>query len=157
MKVLIVDDDQDCLNDIYDALIPLNYTLIKEISPIEALNKFKSDNFDVVITDIRMPQMNGIELLKNIKKINKEARVIIITGYGDLDTAVQAINNHAYAFFGKPINFEELVEVLRKIDDEIKLNIKIDYNKLSEEYINLKKSYNEMLDLLKSLQGDKIK
>ncbi len=155
MRVLIVDDDRDCLDDIYDALRPLNYEFIKELSPVNALKIFEQSKFDIVITDIRMPEMTGIELLKKIKFINSETRVIIITGYGDMETAVQSINNHAYAFFGKPINFEELVVTLRDIEKEINSGVQINYNKLSQEYVNLKKSYDDLLDLVKSLEGEK--
>jgi len=156
MDVLIIDDDKDCLNDIADALDPLNYTCIKELSPLAAIEKYKKNKFDVVITDIKMPEMNGIEVLRNIKNIDKNARVIIITGYGDLDTAVQAINNHAYAFFGKPIDFKELVETLRIIEEELNKDddLNIDYKKLSDEYKELKKSYDDLLDVVKSFQED---
>ena len=78
-----------------------------------------------------MPEMNGIDLLKKIKEIDSSSRVIIITAYGDLETAKEAINNKAYAFFGKPINFEELISILRDIEKEISnnYNVFVDYEK----------------------------
>jgi DNA-binding NtrC family response regulator len=106
-----------------------------------------------------MPEMNGIEVLKTIRSIDKKARVIIITGFGDLETAVKAINNHAYAFFGKPIDFKELVETLRVIEEEIKdgIDSNIDYKRLSDEYKELKHSYDNLLDVIKKFEEGKNK
>lgn len=154
MRILIIDDDKDCLEDIATALEPSNYDCNTEISAIKAIKRYKEEHFDVVITDIKMPEMNGIEVLKKIKSIDNEARVIIITGYGDLETAVAAINNHAYAFFGKPINFNDLIKSLRNIEFEIKSNkkIEVDYNHLKEEYKKMKNTYNDLLTLVNNLK-----
>lgn len=61
---------------------------------------------------MRMPRMTGIQVLRVIRQIDPEARVIIMTGYGDAETAIAAVNNGAYAFFGKPVDIAELIEVL---------------------------------------------
>lgn len=157
MKILLVDDDKDCLNDIAEALEPSNYICKKQSSPVEAFRLYKKKKFDVVITDIRMPEMTGIELLKKIKSVNKKARIIIITGFGDLETAVEAINNHAYAFFGKPIDFKDLVETLRDIEKEIDGSYieDVNYNRLEEEFQSLKSAYDDLIDVVKNLNHDR--
>ena len=107
MKILIVDDEETCLDDVGAALLPTGYACLKSNSSKKALKMVKTDaSIDVVITDVRMPEMDGIELLKAIKKERPSVEVIVMTAYGDLKTAIASINNRAYAFFAKPVNFQ---------------------------------------------------
>lgn len=150
MKLLIVDDDSDVLNDVAAAIKPSGYIYDTATNPLKALEMYKQQHFDVVITDVRMPEMSGLELLKRIRKMDPEAKVIIITAFGDLDTAVSAINNHAYSFFGKPVNFAELIAVLRQIENEehgMKPGKKDDAQ-LKEEYKKLKIAYEALIKIL---------
>jgi len=153
MVVLLVDDEKTCLLDVSESLTPTGWDIIATTSPLEAFEIYKSNKIDVVISDIRMPEMNGIQLLKLIKDYDKNSRVIIITAYGDLDTAKNAINNHAYAFFGKPINFSDLISTLQVIEKEISENneLSVDFVKLKEEHTNLKSAYKDLLKLIKDI------
>ncbi len=153
MRILVVDDEVDCLDDVQTALVPTGYTVETLTNPITALEKYKSGDYDVVISDIRMPEMDGIELLKRIREFDSEARVIIMTAYGDLNTAVSAINNKAYSFFGKPINFQDLVSTLRQIESELVKKQKIDVEQLKSEYDNLKNAYSELMNFVESMKG----
>ncbi|HOV12952.1 MAG TPA: response regulator [Spirochaetota bacterium] len=154
MNVLLVDDEKDCLDDILMALEPTGYKCSATTSPLEAIEIYKKEKQDVVISDVRMPEMNGIDLLKNIRIYDSNARVIIITAYGDLDTAKSAINNRAYAFFGKPINFSELILTLRNLEKElaIKNNLNSDYNNLQSEHEKLKVAYEELLNVITTIK-----
>lgn len=156
MRLLIVDDDKDVLSDVANALEPSGYQCFKTVSPLEALAMYKQERFDVVISDVRMPEMNGIELLKEIKTYDPKAAVIIITAFGDLDTAIASINNHAYAFFGKPINFSELIATLRQIENEVKEapHIPQDLTHLENENKKLKIAY-EALTRVLTMMDDK--
>ena len=151
MRVLIVDDEKEVLDDLIRALKPAQYELKAEQNPVLALEAYQNEKFDVVISDIRMPEMNGIELLKRLRQFDKNARVIIITAYGDLETAKAAINNHAFAFFGKPINFNELMELLESVQKEINgtQEQKTDYIQLKEEFDKLKQTYEALLKYAK--------
>ena len=150
MKLLIVDDDSDVLNDVAAAIKPSGYLYDTTTNPLKALEMYKQQHFDVVITDVRMPGMSGLELLRKIHEIDSEAKVIIITAFGDLDTAVSAINNHAYSFFGKPVNFAELISVLRQIENEGREpeNKNEDVTKIKEEYKKLKIAYEALIKIL---------
>ncbi|MCL6561233.1 MAG: response regulator, partial [Firmicutes bacterium] len=88
--------------------------------PEEAVEAYYQNPYDVVITDMKMPGLNGIQVLKMVRSVNREAKVIIITAYGNMETAVAAVKNGAYAFFGKPVDFAELMATLEKIEKEIK-------------------------------------
>lgn len=151
MRLLIVDDDKDALADITGALAPTSYELVYTTDPFEAYNQYTKNKFDAVITDQRMPGMTGLELLKKIKEYNIDAKVILITAYGDLNTAVAAINKHVYAFFGKPVNFSELIQTLRTIEKENSENplTQADYVKLKDENDKLKQAYQELLNYVK--------
>lgn len=150
MNLLLVDDEKDCLEDIITALEPTGYSFFSTTSPLEAIEIYKKNHIDVVVSDVRMPEMSGIELLRNIRSFSPSARVIIITAFGDLETAKSAINNRAYAFFGKPINFSELILTLRSVEKEIaaKGDIEVDYDKLQDEHKKLKTAYEELLNVI---------
>jgi DNA-binding NtrC family response regulator len=157
MTILLVDDEKDCLDDIVDALEPTGYVCKSTVNPLKAIEIYKDEKTDVVISDIRMPEMNGIELLKKIRDFDPQARVIIVTAYGDLETARAAINNRAYAFFGKPIDFQELIMTLRTIENEIdsKNKVEVDYENLKDEHTKLKSAYDELMKVIKSLETEK--
>lgn len=106
MNILLIDDDSDCLEDLVSALEPAGHRCDKYTHPVKALEMYGGSTYDVVITDMKMPVMNGIEVLKKVREINPEARVIINTGYGDVETAILAVNHRAFAFFGKPIDLK---------------------------------------------------
>ena len=89
LNILIVDDDNDSLNAMQFALYQLGHVLKLSKDPEEALELYKKEDFDIVVTDMRMPKMNGIELLIAVRNHNTNARLIIVTAYGDLDTANQ--------------------------------------------------------------------
>ncbi len=156
MKLLIVDDDEDILSDISDAFKISGFLCYTTPNPMNAIEIYKKENFDVVITDIRMPGMSGIELLKQIRSYDNRAKIIIITAYGDLETAISAINNRAYAFFGKPIDFSELIKTLRNIENENNMipDITEDYQKLRDENDKLRETYEGLLKMLNSIKNN---
>jgi DNA-binding NtrC family response regulator len=154
MKVLVVDDDGNTLNETVSALDLSGYEVSGLSHAVEAFELYKSGKFDVVITDYHMPEMTGLDLLKKIKEFNQDSFIIIITGYAELETAVEAVNNHAYAFFVKPVNLSELIRVLKSIEEKInKGNAKTDdINALVTENIKLKNEYNKLLNMVNGLR-----
>ena len=152
MNILLIDDDPGSLDCLQSALELYGYNCKAFTLPVEAVEEYQKNAYDVVITDMRMPLMNGIQVLKKIRSINGEAKVIIITAYGDVETAVSAVNNHACAFFGKPLNFVELIETLKKIEHEredCKLT-REEYDKLTSEHAKLKKAFEDLQKLIKA-------
>ena len=152
LKLLLIDDDADCLDGLSTALEPAGHTCQKFTVPVEAIKSYRQNQYDVVITDMKMPGMNGIQVLKEIRSLDPVARVIIVTGFGDVETAIAAVNNRAYAFFGKPINIDDLMDTLEKIEGEIRgqEKVKTDHARLALEYARLKQVYEELLGLLKN-------
>jgi DNA-binding NtrC family response regulator len=150
MRILIVDDEKDCLDDIAQMLELSDFKVNTTTSPIEALQIYEKFRFDCVLTDMRMPEMNGLELLKKIKSYDPKANVIILTAYGDLETAIEAINSKVYAFFSKPVDFKELVLTLRQIENEIdKEKLKeIDFDQLKKLNEILKSEYSKLLRIV---------
>jgi len=146
MTILIVDDEQEILDNMYSMLKPSGYDCNTTVNPIEALALYQKNKYDLVITDIKMPGMNGIDLLKNIKEFDPVAKVIVITAYGDLETAISAINYQAFYFFSKPLNFKELITVLRNIENKI-----VGEQTGNKDYLSIKKENEELKKISENL------
>ncbi|AEG61335.1 response regulator [Desulforamulus ruminis] len=151
MRLMLVDDDRGCLEGLASAMEPSGHRLELFMSPGQAVDHYSGGDYDVVITDIKMPELDGIQLLKKIKTLDDDARVIVMTGYADLETAVAALNNGAYAFLYKPVNIAELLETIEKISAEIENRERMEKERDDEtiEYTKLKKFYADLLQLLK--------
>ena len=116
-EIILVDDDKYSLETLSKLLTEDGYKVVGCLNGKEALEKMKNKKYDIIITDLRMPEMGGIELLKNIKKINPEISVIIITAFGEVDTYLEAIDSGAFDYINKPINYEVLLKLLRTISN----------------------------------------
>ncbi len=160
MKILLVDDDVECLNSLYLALNTFGFNnILKTDNPFEALEFINEDmEISLVITDIRMPELDGIDILKHVKALNKDIGVIVISAYGDTSNLIQCINNRAYAFFNKPLKIHEVVKKIKEFKDELdkkkedereKIEYSISSEILFNEYNNLKEAYLELLEYLK--------
>jgi two-component system response regulator AtoC len=108
MKMLIVDDEIEICNIFYDFFTPKGHEVIKATSGEGALEKVKTEKPDLVFLDIRMPKMDGIEALKQIKTIDKSMTVIMVTVLTDEETAKKAIKLGAYDYVTKPLSFDYL-------------------------------------------------
>ncbi len=111
-NILIVDDDESLREVLVDAVTNLGHQAIAACDGVEALDKFRESSFDIVLTDLKMPQMDGLRLLEEIKKLKYDAVVIMITAFPTVDSAVQAIKLGAYDYITKPFKIEELEVVL---------------------------------------------
>ena len=107
-NILIVDDEQDILEVLPDVVKKWGYNPIIAKDGTEGLQKYKEYPIDVVITDMKMPEMDGLKLLKEIISLDKHAMVILLTGYPSLDSAIRAMREGAYDYLVKPVNMEEL-------------------------------------------------
>jgi len=107
-NILIVDDEEDILETIPEVLRKWGHNPIIAKNGVEALRKFREYPVDFVITDMKMPEMDGLALLEKIQKLEKHALVILLTGYPSLDSAVTAMRNGAYDYLVKPVNLDEL-------------------------------------------------
>lgn len=113
-KRLLVVDDQPEITQHIKALIEkkTRYQVETSNHPIQALEKLREGGFNLVISDINMPEMSGIELLKSIKNIDMNLEVILLTGFSSYDTALEALQHRAYDYIEKPVNSQKLLHVI---------------------------------------------
>ncbi|MCP4673518.1 MAG: response regulator [Desulfobacula sp.] len=118
-KILLVDDEQDLRDVLEISLLDFGYNVFTAENGKQALEIFKKENPIIVLTDIKMPEMGGIELLRKIKNINPDTEVIIITGHGDTDLAIKSLKYEAIDFITKPISNDALEIALKRANDKI--------------------------------------
>ncbi|MFH1349436.1 MAG: response regulator [Pseudomonadota bacterium] len=119
-KILVIDDEKPTLNMFQLFLGAYGYTVLTAEDGEDGLAIFKKERPPIVITDIKMPGMDGLEVLKRIKEIDPDAEVIVITGHGDMDLAVQALNLQATDFINKPIQRSALDSALKRVNERLK-------------------------------------
>ena len=122
-RILIVDDEQGIRDLLVSEFSKLGYEVFFSVNGEEALTKLQSEKVDVVITDMKMPKVDGLELLKFIKEKSPETEVIIITGYATVENALDAMRNGAYDFIQKPFNIDELAALVEKALEKTELKI----------------------------------
>jgi PAS domain S-box-containing protein len=133
-KILLIDDEPDILRVLGISLKADGYDVIPALNGAEGLEAFAKEKPSIVITDIKMPGMDGIEVLEKIKELDPDTEVIIITGHGDIDNAIESLKYGASDFINKPIRDEALSIALARAKE--KLDIK---RKLKEYTTDLEK------------------
>lgn len=113
-NVLIIDDDITFNLMLKTFLEKNNFTVTQSPSGKEALKEIRNKVFDVILVDLRLPDYNGVDLLKKIKEINGNSLILLMTSYADIKTAVSAIKAGAYDYITKPLDPEELLDTLYK-------------------------------------------
>ena len=108
MKILVVDDEEIMLKFACDALKSQGYQVAGALSAQDALKKVQEEKYDFILTDIKMPEMDGVELIKAVHKINPTMGALFMTGYASLDTAKEAIQEGAYDYILKPFDLHEI-------------------------------------------------
>ncbi|NGX62932.1 MAG: Nitrogen regulation protein NR(I), partial [Candidatus Anoxychlamydiales bacterium] len=116
-KVLIVDDDSLIRNFLKDSLKKLKKDVDIAINGEVAIEKIQKDNFDLIITDMKMPKKNGIDVLKIAKQKNPNVIVIIISAFAKIQNATQALNLGAFTYLIKPFSFDTIDAVIKKAEE----------------------------------------
>jgi two-component system, NtrC family, response regulator PilR len=114
-KVLVVDDERSILLLLKEALTQWGYQVTVASAASDALGLLKSELFDALITDIRMPDMSGLELLREVKKQDESIEVVMMTGYPTIASAVQALKEGAYDYLSKPLILDELRHLMSRM------------------------------------------
>jgi len=117
-KILIVDDDPLILESLKDTLEIEGFEPFLSSKVYEGIEIIKKEKIDLVITDIKMPEVSGIEFLRMIREISLDIPVIIITGFASLDTAIEAIREGAYDYIIKPFEVEKLIAIIKRALNE---------------------------------------
>lgn len=113
IKLLIVDDEEKFLDSIAQRLEMRDFEVTKATNGADAINYAKNKKFDLALLDLKMPGMDGKEVLEILKREHKFIEVIMLTGHGSLESAVECTKLGAFGYLPKPYEFEKLIEVLK--------------------------------------------
>ena len=114
-KILVVDDEPSILRLLQEALTQWGYSVKCASSGTEAVDAVRGEMFDAVITDIRMPEMSGLELLKEVKRQDESIEIVMMTGYPTIASAVEALKEGAYDYLSKPLILDELRHLMARM------------------------------------------
>lgn len=133
IKLLIVDDEVQFLNALAQRLEIRGFHVTKATNGAEALQAARSDKFDLALLDLKMPGLDGKEVLQLLKKEHKHLEVIILTGHGSLDSAAECTKLGAFGYLPKPYELENLIKVLKEAYEErLKKKFQLDQGKMEE-------------------------
>lgn len=135
-KILVIDDESSIRNTLKEILEYEKYEVAVAEDAEEALEQLESGPFDVILCDVKMPKMDGIELLAKIREIDPDVAVVMISGHGTIDTAVEAIKKGAYDFIAKPLDLNRMLITIRNAMDKTQLTTetKVLKRKVSKTY-----------------------
>jgi DNA-binding NtrC family response regulator len=158
--VLVVDDDPSMRMALSESLLSCGYDVENAVDGADALRKFSKGKYDLVITDMRMPKVGGMEVLHGVKKISPETHVIVITAYGTVNTAVSAMKEGASDFIMKPFSLEDLESVVKNVfssngESQGESKAKEETPSSFKEIITCDKKMISLLELLKCVSKSK--
>ena len=140
IKILIIDDEKAVADILKDFLSHKERSVDVCYSGLSGIQSIQKNSYDLLIVDLVMPKVGGLDILRYARKINPDALVIIITGHASLETAVMAIKEGAYDYIRKPCKLEEIRIVVENAIDKIKL-----YRENRELIKKLQDAYNELM------------
>jgi DNA-binding NtrC family response regulator len=150
MKILVVDDEAPVREMLRKGLVQMGgFSVETAPNGPEAIEKIETEIFDLVLTDLKMPGMNGIELLKRIKGIRPEVIVVLMTAYGSIETAVEAMKLGADDYVAKPIDFNDLLIRISKAEKE---SLLIKENRLLRMEVRKKFEFDKIIGKSKGMQ-----
>ena len=112
--ILVVDDDSSVRGYLSSLLCKSGFSTIVCAGATEAISKLEEHPIALILSDIKMPEVSGIDLLEQIQRFNAEIPVILMTGYGDLELAIEVVNKGAFSFLTKPFNQEYLMTLVQR-------------------------------------------
>jgi len=150
IKILIVDDDKVIADILKDLISDKERSVDVCYDGLASVESIQKNPYDLIIADLVMPRVGGLDVLKYAKRINPDVIVIIITGYASLETAIMAIKEGAYDYIRKPCKLEEMKIVVENAIDKIKLN-----RKNRELVKELHDAYHELMVVKEEKDEDK--
>ncbi|MBI3090124.1 MAG: sigma-54-dependent Fis family transcriptional regulator [Candidatus Tectomicrobia bacterium] len=160
-KLLIVDDDQDMGQLLADFLAKQNFDVVFTTNPMEAIEEVREEDFDLVITDLRMDGATGMDVLRQVKRIKPSTSVIIITAFGSVESAVEAIQEGAFFYISKPFKMREILITVnmalekRRLEQENTLLRQEVHRKYHfDQIIGKSKPMLEIFELIKTLSNN---
>ena len=132
-RILVTDDEEMIRDLLSETFQKKGYTVQTTANGREALQRIKEDRWDLLVTDLRLPDISGMEILSRVKKKNPELGIIMITAYGSIKNAVKAMKQGAFDYITKPFNLDEMELVVKKffeyknlIDENLYLRSELD-------------------------------
>jgi DNA-binding NtrC family response regulator len=135
ISILIVDDEASVRDSLYSWFIEDGYIVEVAENAKKALSTLETRNFDIVLADIKMPGMDGLEMQRRIKTLNKNSIVIIMTAFASVDTAVRALKDGAFDYITKPFDPDDLSHLIRNATKQI--NLQAENEVLKEKFTSL--------------------
>jgi DNA-binding response OmpR family regulator len=155
-KILIVDDDDELRSNLKVVLEDVGYDINTAQSGEEALTMAEKDHFDVVILDLIMPDTRGMEVLEELRKIAPRTKVVMITAFASIDTAIEAIKKGASGYLPKPFKTNELIMTVKKSLEEARFTMSSEQVDLDEIFAslmhNIRRDTLKLLDLHKRMR-----
>ena len=151
-RILFIDDDKAGREVALFNLRGAGYEVTAASDGQEGLSLFSPETFDVVITDVKMPGLSGIEVLRRIKKQAPEIPVLVITAFGNVETAVEAMKEGAYDFIGKPFHRDQLLLSVgkalerRRLTEEVR-DLRIRISGVAREIVRTSEAMNRVLEI----------
>lgn len=135
-KILFVDDDRDILAMVDQFLTRCGFHVTTQPSGLKAIEMVRKEHYPIVFSDLIMPEISGMDLLQQIKKISPETEVIIVSGFGTIESAIQAMKLGSYDFLQKPINFDRFKILIERIIEkqDLKEENQLIRSRLKERY-----------------------
>ena len=146
-KVLIVDDDAHLRETLHDLLEMEGYEVYEASSGAEAMSMVASDFYHIILMDFNLTDKTGIEVIKDIRKLNKDSQILMMTAHASLDTAVKAIQESVYDFLIKPVDFNYLKNAIRRAEDKLRLEQE------NQRLLNVLQEQNKELDRLNNMKS----
>jgi two-component system, NtrC family, nitrogen regulation response regulator NtrX len=143
-KILVIDDERSIRNTLKDILEYEKYEVDLAEDGIKALDKVKTAEYDIILCDIKMPGMDGIEVLEKLTDITPDTPVVMISGHGNIDTAVESIKKGAFDYIEKPLDLNRLLITIRNAMDK---------STLVTETKNLKKKVSKKYEIVGESQS----
>lgn len=142
MSKLLIVEDEEAIRRVLVKILKEDdskYEVEEAVDGLEALDMIKSQDFDLVLCDIKMPKVDGVEVLEKATKIKPDLPVVMISGHGDLETAVETMRKGAFDYISKPPDLNRLLQTVR---------IALDHNKLASENKTLKKKVSKKYEMI---------
>jgi DNA-binding NtrC family response regulator len=122
MKLFLIDDDEQILHSLIETLKPAGYECLSCTDPFEAIKILNKEKFDVLLTDFRMPGMNGIDVLRHVRNNNLVQHSMIMSGFIDQEQINEYLKDIKFTFFKKPIDIVKLLDILENISNKMKID-----------------------------------
>jgi len=119
-RLLVVDDEAIVGKRLQQVFGKMGFVVESHTSPVAAMEAMAAAPFDIVVTDLKMEGMDGMEVLSRARELNPESRVIIITGYAQTETQEEAFGKGVFDFIAKPFRLDELKDVINRAVDELR-------------------------------------